>query len=478
MYNRMLIDNKWCDSISGREFVSINPASEEEITAIPLASKEDVDAAVTSSRRAFKEWKKTTPQERAGLLNQLANLLEENKDEIARLETLDMGKPLRESYTNIARSVTTARYYAGAADKFEGNSYPVDSNTYNFSVYEPLGVTAHITPWNYPLANVMRSLPTAIAAGCTVIVKPALDTTLSSLFLAKLCVDAGFPPGVINVISGSGTETGAALAKHPGVAGITFTGSVSTGTKIMKSASLTIKPVVLELGGKNPQVVFSDADIEHAVNETVRGAYTNAGQVCTSVSRLLIEKPVYTDYIERLKHRLESLTIDDGMNNPDIGPLVSQKHYNDVANYVAIAKSEGAKLVTGGSRADKFDRGYFYTPTLYADVTNNMRIAQEEVFGLVLSAMSFENEQQALAIANDSPFGLTSGIFTKDIDRAMRFAKDMEAGMVWVNKWFQSPVQVPHGGVKTSGLGREQGMIALRNYSQVKDISIFISNQS
>ena len=476
MYNRILIDNKWCDSISGREFVSINPASEEEITAIPLASKEDVDAAVTSSTRAFQEWRKTTPQERAGLLNKLANLLEEHKDEIARIETLDMGKPLRESYANITRSVTTARYYAGAADKFEGNSYPVDSSTYNFSVYEPLGVTAHITPWNYPLANVMRSLPTAIAAGCTVIVKPASDTTLSSLFLARLCVDAGFPPGVINVISGSGAETGSALAEHPGVAGITFTGSVSTGTRIMKSASQTIKPVVLELGGKNPQVVFSDADIEHTVNETIRGAYTNAGQVCTSVSRLLVEKPIYDDYIERLKYRLESLSIDNGMNNPDIGPLVSQKHYNDVSNYVAIAKSEGAQLVTGGSRAEGFDKGYFYKPTLFAGVTNNMRIAQEEVFGLVLSAISFESDREALAIANDSPFGLTSGIFTRDIDRAMRFAKDIESGMVWINKWFQSPVQVPHGGVKTSGLGREQGMIALRNYSQVKDISIFISN--
>ena len=476
MYNRILIDNKWCDSISGREFVSINPASEEEITAIPLAGKEDVDAAVTSSTRAFQEWRKTTPQERAGLLNRLADLLEENKDEIARIETLDMGKPLRESYANITRSVTTARYYAGAADKFEGNSYPVASSTYNFSVYEPLGVTAHITPWNYPLANVMRSLPTAIAAGCTVIVKPASDTTLSSLFLARLCVDAGFPPGVINVISGSGAETGSALAEHPGVAGITFTGSVSTGTRIMTSASQTIKPVVLELGGKNPQVVFSDADIEHAVNETIRGAYTNAGQVCTSVSRLLIEKSIYDDYIERLKYRLESLSIDNGMNNPDIGPLVSQKHYNDVANYVAIAKSEGAQLVTGGSRAEGFDKGYFYKPTLFAGVTNNMRIAQEEVFGLILSAILFESDREALAIANDSPFGLTSGIFTRDIDRAMRFAKDIEAGMVWINKWFQSPVQVPHGGVKTSGLGREQGMIALRNYSQVKDISIFINN--
>ena len=473
MKYKLLINNEWIDSASGRTYPSINPATEEEIGILPLSDAQDVDMAVRSSSEASRAWRKTSPATRAKLLNQLADLIEQNRNEIARLETLDMGKPLRESHANIDRSIVTARYYAGAADKYEGASYPIDSNTFNFSIFEPLGVTAHITPWNYPFANAMRSLPTAIAAGCTVIIKPASDTSLTTLHLGKLCIEAGFPPGVVNIITGRGSEAGEALAAHPEVKGITFTGSVSTGIRIMKAAAEYVRPVVLELGGKNPQVVFADADIDHAISETLRGAYTNAGQVCTSISRLLIEERIYDKYVEQLKDRLDSLTIDDGLNNPDIGPLVSQQHYGEVSKYTEIAQSEGAQLVTGGARAEGFKRGYFYKPTLFARVTNDMRIAQEEVFGPILSAISFRSEDQAIKISNDSPFGLTSGIFTQDIDRATRFAREIEAGMVWINKWFQSPVQVPHGGVKTSGLGREQGLMALRNYSQVKDIAIF-----
>ena len=277
MNYKLLINNEWTDSASGRTFPSINPATEEKIGELPLSDARDVDRAVRSSKDASQAWRKSSPADRARLLNRLADLIEQHRNEIARLETLDMGKPLRESHANIDRSIVTARYYAGAADKYEGASYPVDSSTFNFSVFEPLGVTAHITPWNYPFANAMRSLPTAIAAGCTVIIKPATDTSLTTLYLGKLCVEAGFPPGVVNVVTGSGSEAGAALAAHPDVKGITFTGSVSTGVKIMKAAAEHIRPVVLELGGKNPQVVFADADIDHAVNETVRGAYTNAG---------------------------------------------------------------------------------------------------------------------------------------------------------------------------------------------------------
>ncbi|WP_446830860.1 aldehyde dehydrogenase family protein [Candidatus Foliamicus sp.] len=472
MFNKLLVHNEWCDSSDGETLGSINPADEKEIARLPLATAADVDKAVESGRDAFKTWRNSSLAERAYLLNRLADLIEQNKDEIAKLETLDMGKPLRESYLNVQRSVVTARYYAGAIDKYEGNSYPVDNTTFNFSTFEPLGVTAHITPWNYPFANAMRSLPTAIAAGCTVVIKPSTNTSLTTLFLGKLCIEAGFPPGVVNVVTGSGAVAGSTLAGHPGIGGVTFTGSVSTGTKIMASAAANINPVVLELGGKNPQVVFADANLERAVAETMRGAYTNAGQVCTSVSRLLLEKPIYEEYVDILTSKLEALTIGNGMDNPDIGPLVSKQHYNQVSEYSEIARAEGADLVTGGERADGFEKGYYYRPTLFANVENSMRIAQEEVFGLILAAISFESEEEALAISNDSPFGLTSGIFTRDIDKAMRFAKGIEAGMVWVNKWFQGPVQVPHGGAKTSGLGREQGLMALRNYSYVKDIAI------
>ena len=472
VFSDLFIDNRFVPAAEGRRFDAIDPATEAVITQVAKADAGDVERAVRSAHDASKgPWRDTPPHVRGEMLDRLGDLIDEHKETIARLETADMGKPLRESYTNVARSVRTCRYYAGAADKFEGQSFPVDRRSFNFTLHEPLGVTAHITPWNYPFANACRSLPTALAAGCTVVLKPASDTSLSTLLLGELCRQAGFPDGVVNVVTGAGSEAGSALARHPLVRGITFTGSVDTGKRIMQMAAEHIRPVVLELGGKNPQVVFADADIEHALQETVRGAFTNAGQVCTGISRVLVERSIHADYVERLKALVDALTVGPGIENPNIGPLVSAAHRATVEEFVDIAHADGARLVSGGCRPSGLDKGWFYRPTLFDKVDSGMRIAREEVFGPLLVVMPFDGDEQALAIANDIDFGLTAGVFTNDLNRAMRFARDLEAGMIWVNEWFQSPVQVPHGGVKTSGIGREQGMLAMSNYTQVKDIA-------
>jgi aldehyde dehydrogenase (NAD+) len=470
--NRLFIDNAWCDAAGGATFDTIDPATEEVITPVALAGADDVDRAVRSAERALDgEWGRMMPEQRAALLDRLADVIDARKDEIAALETLDMGKPLRESYANVARASRTCRYYAGAVDKLQGDSIPVGPNGYSFTVYEPLGVTAHITPWNYPFANACRSLPTALAAGCTAILKPASDTPLTTLLLGELCAEAGFPAGVVNVLPGSGSVTGAALARHPGVRGITFTGSVQTGQRIAAYAAERVVPTVLELGGKNAQIVFADADLDAAVAQTMRGAFTNAGQVCTSVSRVLVERPVYARYVEALASRIAALRIGNGAGDPDIGPLVSRSHRDDVSRYVSIGRDkDGARLVTGGSRPPGHERGWFWLPTLFDQVSPDMTIASEEIFGPVLSVIPFDTDMQALAMANHPTLGLTAGIFTRDFGRAMRFARDLKAGMVWINEWFLSPVQTPHGGVKESGLGREQGMVALTNYTQLKAI--------
>ena len=475
MFNQLFIDNAFVPGTTGRRFDAIDPATEALITTLPLADEADVDRAVRSAHAAFKTWRHTTPAERTKLLLKAAALIEARKDEIAALETLDMGKPLRESHANVARSVRTFEYAAGATDKLEGQSIPVDARTFNFTRLEPVGVTAHITPWNYPFANACRSVPVALATGCTVVVKPASDTCLTTLLLGDILREAGFPPGVVNIVTGSGSVAGAALARHPLVRAITFTGSVGTGQRIAQYAAEHVRPVVLELGGKNPQIVCADADFELALKETMRGAYTNAGQVFTGVSRVLVERSIYGRYVEALRAKVDALTVAPGSENPNLGPLVSQAHRQTVMDYVAIASGEGARLVSGGRLPEGRERGWFYRPTVFDQVAPSMRIAREEVFGPVLVVLPFDSDEEALAIANDSDFGLTAGIFTRDLNRAMRFVRDVEAGMAWVNEWFQSPVQVPHGGVKTSGIGREQGMASFANYLHTKDVAIRIA---
>lgn len=472
MFNQLFIDNQYEHPATRSRFEAVNPATEEVITTLPRATAEDVDRAVRSAHAAFRSWSLTTPTDRARLLLRAAAVIESRKDEIARLETLDMGKPLRESRANVARAVRTFEYCAGATDKLEGVSIPVDTRTLNFTRLEPVGATAHITPWNYPFANACRSVPVALAAGCTCVVKPASETCLTTLLLGDLLREAGFPPGVVNIVTGSGAQTGTALARHPLVRAITFTGSIETGRRIATYAAEHVRPVVLELGGKNAQVVYADADFELALQESLRGAFMNAGQVCTGISRILIERPIYARYVEALGAKMDALTVGPGLDNPDLGPLVSKAHRETVMGFVAMAGRDGARLVSGGSVPSGCERGWFYRPTVFDAVRPEMRIAREEVFGPLLVAMPFTTDEEALEIANSVDFGLSAGVFTRDLDRALRFVRDVHAGMAWVNEWFQSPVQVPHGGTKQSGIGREQGMMSFSNYMQVKDISI------
>ncbi len=471
----LLIDNQWVVGASPHKLKAVDPATEETIAEVEVATAEDVDRAVRSSDAAMRgSWRRTSPEQRGALLDRLGDLIAEHAGEIAALETRDMGKPLRESHANVARSVRTCRYYAGAVDKLLGDTIPVGYGGLDFSLIEPLGVTAHITPWNYPFANACRSLPTALAAGSTVILKPASETVLTTLLLGELCVRAGFPPGVVNVVVGPGRLTGAALAAHRLVRGITFTGSVSTGQAIARAASDPVRPTVLELGGKNPQIVFADCDFDNAIAQTMRGAFTNGGQVCTSISRVLVERRIHDRYVEALRSRVGALTIGRGVDNRDLGPLVSATHRGEVESYVEIARADGARLVAGGERPPEFERGYFYRPTLFDKVSPDMRIAREEVFGPLLVVIPFDDDEEALEIANSLSLGLAAGVFTRDLKRALRFVRDIQSGMVWVNEWFMNPVQAPHGGVKESGLGREQGMMALMNYSQVKNVAFRI----
>lgn len=475
MFNDLFIDNEYVAAAAGRRFDAVDPATEQVITTIALADSADVDRAVRSAHAAFRSWRDTAPAERGKLLAKAAARIDARKDEIARLETIDMGKPLRESYANVARSVRTFEYCAGAADKIQGDSIPIDARTLNFTRLEPVGVTAHITPWNYPFANACRSLPVALAAGCTAVVKPASDTCLTTLLLGDILREAGLPPGVVNIVTGSGATTGVALARHPLVRAITFTGSVDTGRWIAQYAAEHVRPVVLELGGKNPQIVCADADLDRAVGETLRGGFTNAGQVCTGVSRVLVERTIYRAYVEALRAKVDAMTVGPGCEDPDLGPLVSRAHRNTVMDYVEIGKADGARLVAGGVIPAERARGWFFRPTLFDEVAPAMRIANEEVFGPLLAVMPFDDDDEALAIANGVQFGLAAGVFTRDLNRAMRFVRDVDAGMVWVNEWFQSPVQVPHGGVKHSGIGREQGMAAFANYLHIKDVAIRIA---
>ena len=472
--NRLFIDNQWVEPISKESFASIDPATEKTITRTAFAGEADVARAAEASLRAKSgEWGDMSPEHRGRIVARMGQLIAERAEEIAALETADMGKPLTESRGNVVRSVRTFEYYAGAVDKLTGDSIPVGSNAIAFTMLEPIGVTAHVTPWNYPFANACRSLPTALAAGCTAIVKPASVTPLTTLLLGEIAVEAGLPPGVLGILPGDGRVTGAALVEHPLVRGVTFTGSVSTGRQIAAAAARRLIPTVLELGGKNPQIVFADADLESALAHTMRGSMTNAGQVCTSVSRVLVERAVYPRYVEALAERISELTIGPGTDPVDVGPLVSREHRDAVARFVDVAEyHDGARRVLGGGRPAGMDVGFFFEPALFDEVAPDMTIAREEVFGPILCVLPFDSEQQALEIANSLALGLSAGIFTQDVSRALRFVRQLEAGMVWVNDWFLSPVQVPHGGVKDSGIGREQGMQALNNYTQIKMVGM------
>jgi aldehyde dehydrogenase (NAD+) len=471
--DKMFINGKWVDSRSAQRIPDVNPSTEEIITGVPRGNADDIDSAVSAAQSAYEcAWSEITPAERGRMIYRLAEAILAARQELAELETMDVGKPLRDSLGDINGVAETLKYNAGAADKLQGDTIPLGNQFVDFTWLEPLGVTAHIVPWNFPLGMAIRSIAPALAAGCTVVLKPAEESPLSALKMAEIAQNVGFPDGVINVVTGFGEEAGAALTRHPGVRGITFTGSVETGREIMKAAAQGIKPVVLELGGKNPMIVFQDADLERALDDAVDGGFGNCGQVCSSVSRLILHKSIKKDFLQALAKKARALSVGPGMNNPDLGPLVSYDQYNRVTGYIETGIQEGAKLVSGGKRPDNLKKGFFIQPTVFERVDTEMNIVQKEIFGPVIVGLQFEDEEEAIEIANGVSYGLVAGVYTRDISRALRLARRLKTGSVWINGWYLGGVQAPTGGTKDSGFGRERGLAGIFNYCQIKNVGI------
>ncbi|HYO64071.1 MAG TPA: betaine-aldehyde dehydrogenase [Pyrinomonadaceae bacterium] len=480
---QLFIDGKWVDAESGKTFTTPNPATGATLAEVAEADKADVDKAVAAARRAFEgKWSKTSARDRGRMLYKLAQLIEANVKELAALETADNGKPIRESlYIDIPAVAENFEYFAGWATKIEGETIPVPGQMFNYTLREPLGVCGQIIPWNFPLLMAAWKLAPALAAGNTVVLKPAEQTPVTILELAKLIQEAGFPDGVVNILPGYGETAGAALASHPGIDKIAFTGSTEVGKIIARSAAENLTKVSLELGGKAPNVVFADADIEQAVNGAMMAIFYNQGQVCCAGSRLFLHEEVKDQFLERFKEKASKIKVGDPVDPAtQMGPQVSAEQLERIKSYCEIAQSEGATVYSGGCSPElegDFQKGFFFQPTIFSDVTNKMRVAQEEIFGPVVSVITFSDEADLIRQANETIYGLSAGIWTRDITRAHRFAREVKAGVVWINTFNMFNPASPFGGFKQSGYGREMGKHALELYTHVKSVWVDLSGR-
>jgi len=474
----MLIDGKWVGAASGKTFDTINPATGQVLAAVAEGDREDIDRAVKAARRAFEgPWRKVKPFERQNMLLRLAELVDQHFEELAALDTLDMGAPISRTRNNRRRALAMLRYYAGQAVSIHGetieNSLPGDYVSYTLK--EPVGVIGGIIPWNGPLGTSIWKIGPALATGCTIVLKPAEEAPLTPLRLGELCMEAGIPPGVVNVVPGYGETAGAALAAHPDVDKVAFTGSHVTGQKIIEASAGNLKRVSLELGGKSPDVVFADANLDEAVPGASMAVFANSGQICSAGTRLFVERSVYDEFTARVAEYGKGLRVGDGRDpQTQIGPLVSADQLDRVTGYLAIGKQEGARPLAGGERLTEGDlaNGYFVPPTVFADVKDEMRIAREEIFGPVISAIPFDDIDDVVERANRTQFGLGSGLWTRDVGKAHRLARSIRAGSVWINCYQAMDAAMPFGGYKMSGYGREGGKQHVEEYLNVKAVWI------
>jgi aldehyde dehydrogenase (NAD+) len=458
---------------SGRYFESVDPADEHVIAQVAEADAADVDAAVVSAREALEgEWGHMRAAERGHALLRLADLIRQHEDELVELESLDSGKPV----TAIRRQdlpavLDTLTYYAGWADKINGQVIPARTDALTYTVREPVGVVGAIVPWNFPLMIGMWKIAPALACGCTVVLKPAELTSLTALKIGGLALAAGFPPGVLNVVTGFGKTAGAALVDHPDVDKITFTGSPAVGRQILRGAAGNLKRVTLELGGKSANIIFPDADIDAAVKAAAAGIFFNSGQVCSAGSRILVHEKIYDEVVERLVARAKAVRVGDPRNTATtMGPVVSAAQMDRVLEYINIGRQEGARIATGGARLG--DQGYFVSPTVFAGVDHGMRISQEEIFGPVAAVVRFKDDEEAIRMANGTRYSLAAGVWTSDIGRVHRFVRRLKAGTVWANTYGPTDVRLPWGGARDSGFGREHGDAAIENFTEPKVVWI------
>jgi betaine-aldehyde dehydrogenase len=460
---------------SGESFETQNPATGEVLARVALASAADVDDAVEAAREGFATWSRMTGVERGRVLMRAAGLLRERNDELARLETLDSGRPIQEtSVVDVISGADCLEYYAGMAPTLTGQHIPLGPAAFAYTRREPLGVCAGIGAWNYPLQIACWKSAPALACGNAMIFKPAELTPLTAVRLAEIYMEAGLPPGVFNVVQGF-AETGRAMTRHPGIAKVSLTGEVGTGKKVMADAASTLKHVTMELGGKSPLIVFEDADLDDAVSGAMLGNFYSQGEICSNGTRVFVHRALHDAFLERLAARTRRMVVGDPLDpGTHVGPLVSEAHMNKVLGHIEAGRRSGAEVIVGGDRvtANGCDKGWFVAPTIFAACSDEMEIVREEIFGPVMTVLAFDDEAEVIARANGTPYGLAAGVFTRDLARAHRVVAELEAGTCWINSYNVTPIEMPFGGVKQSGLGRENGHAAIEHYTQMKSVYV------
>ena len=477
MIEQLIVNGERTEASDRQTFDVYDPSSGDVLASVAKATKADVDHAVAAARAALesKAWGGMAPAERGRIMFRMAAALRDRFEELATLESRDNGKPLRQARTDVQVAARYFEFFAGIADKIMGNTIPLGPGFLDYTIREPIGVSAQIVPWNYPIQIGARGVAPALAAGCAVVLKPSSEAPMTALRLGEIALECGLPPGVLNVVPGTGAEAGTALASHPDINQLTFTGSVDVGIQVARMAAQNVVPVVMELGGKSPNIVFGDADLDLAAQGVANAIFQNAGQTCSAGSRLLVERSAHDGFVTRLAQRAKTMRLGPGVSDPDMGPIISKRQLETIERYVSIGQNEGAGIAAGGRRpADpSLGRGFFFEPTLLDHVSPEMRVAQEEIFGPVLAILTFDDVEEAAALANRTQYGLVAGIWTRDINKAMALSAAIKSGQVFINTYGAGGgVELPFGGYKKSGYGREKSLESLASYTQVKNVCI------